>query len=48
MLFNDGTYKHESGFTVVVINGTVMLSPNHPLSLRLSEFFDASKWERIA
>lgn len=48
MLFNDGTYRHESGFTIVVVQGNVMISPNHPLSLRLSELFDKSKWEKIA
>jgi len=48
MLFTVGTYKHESGFTIMVDeNGAVMLSPNHPLSLRLSEIFDTSKWTKI-
>lgn len=48
MLFNDGTYRHESGFTIIVVQGNVMISPNHPLSLRLSELFDKSKWEKIS
>jgi len=48
MLFTEGTYKHESGFTIMVDeSGEVMLSPNHPLSLRLSEIFDTSKWTKI-
>lgn len=47
MLFNEGTYKHESGFIIKVDeNGLVMLSPDHPLSLRLSEIFDTSKWTK--
>lgn len=47
-MFEKGLYKHESGFTVMVTeNGEIMLSPNHPLSLRLSEIFDKSKWTKI-
>ncbi len=47
MPFKDGIYQHESGFTVMVNNGVVMLSPNHPLSIRLSELFDTSKWKGV-
>lgn len=48
MPFNEGTYKHESGFTIMVTKDeTIMLSPNHPLSLRLSEMFNVSKWTKI-
>lgn len=47
MPFKDGIYHHESGFTVMVNNGVVMLSPNHPLSIRLSELFDTSKWKEV-
>lgn len=47
MPFKDGTYTHESGFTVVIKNGVVMLSPTHPLSLRLSEFFNSAKWMEV-
>lgn len=39
MPFKSGTYEHESGLTI-------MVSPNHPLSLRLSELFDTSKWKK--
>ena len=28
-------------------DGVVMLSPNHPLSMRLSEMFDSKKWSKI-
>ena len=45
MPFKDGTYQHETGFIILVKDGTVMLSPNRPLSLRLSELFDSSKWK---
>lgn len=49
MPFKTGTYKHESGFTLMVTeNGVIMLSPNHPLSLRLSELFNSDKWEKIS
>lgn len=47
MPFKDGTFKHETGFTIVVINGVVMISPNHPLSIRVAELFDKSKWEEV-
>ena len=48
MMFKTGVYKHEEGFTVMVTeSGEIMLSPNHPLSLRLSELFDTSKWTKI-
>ncbi len=48
MPFTAGTYKHADGFTIMVTeDGRIMLSPNHPLSLRLSELFDTSKWEKI-
>lgn len=45
MLFNEGIYVHETGFEISVNSeGEVMLSPNHPQSMRLSEFFDSKKW----
>lgn len=48
MLFKEGTYKHETGFTILVDkNGMVMLSPNHPLSIRLEEMFDPHKWTKV-
>lgn len=49
MLFKVGTYKHEEGFTIMVTDdGAIMLSPNHPLSLRLSVLFDTAKWTKIS
>lgn len=47
MPFKDGTYIHETGFTLMVKDGMIMLSPNHPLSLRLSELFDSGKWKEV-
>lgn len=47
MPFKDGVYQHETGFAVLVTNGTLMLSPNHPLSMRLSELFDVKKWKEV-
>lgn len=47
MPFKDGTYQHESGFIVMIQNGVVMLSPNHPLSMRLAELFDTTKWKEV-
>ena len=49
MPFKEGTYKHEEGFTIMVTeDGTIMLSPNHPLSLRVSSLFDTTKWTKIS
>ena len=49
MPFKAGTYKHEEGFTIMVTeDGVIMLSPNHPLSLRLSVLFDTTKWTKIS
>ena len=49
MLFNAGVYKHESGFTIMVSDtGEVMLSPNHPMSMRLRELLDPTKWTKIS
>lgn len=48
MLFNAGAYKHEEGFTIMVTeSGCIMISPDHPLSLRLSVLFDTTKWTKI-
>lgn len=48
MPFNEGTYKHENGFTIMITsNGVIMLSPNHPNSMKLSELFDTTKWDKI-
>jgi hypothetical protein len=47
MPFKDGKYLHKRGFTLIIHNGIIMLSPNHPLSLRLSELFDSSMWEEV-
>lgn len=47
-MFEKGLYKHEEGFTVLVTeDGNIMLSPNHPLSMRLSELFNPSKWTTV-
>lgn len=49
MLFKEGTYNHEDGFTIMVTeDGKIMLSPNHPISLRLSLLFDTTKWTKIS
>lgn len=47
-MFEQGLYKHEEGFTVLVTeDDKIMLSPDHPLSMRLSELFNAEKWTRV-
>ena len=47
-MFEKGLYIHEEGFTVLVTeDGNIMLSPDHPLSMRLSELFNAEKWTRV-
>ena len=47
-MFEKGLYKHDEGFTVLVTgDGTIMLSPDHPLSMRLSELFNKEKWTKM-
>lgn len=49
MPFKEGTYEHESGFKIFVDeSGTIMVSPNHPLSIRVSELFDTNKWKEVS
>lgn len=48
MLFKDGTYRHETGFTVMIDkDGQVMLSPNHPMSIKLKDMFDSTQWTKV-
>lgn len=47
MPFKDGKYQHTSGFIIQIENGDILLSPNHPMSIRLSELFDKEKWKEI-
>lgn len=48
MLFKEGTYKHESGFTVMGDkDGMVMISPNHPLLIRLKDMFNSTQWTKV-
>ncbi len=48
MLFTKGNYKHETGFEIMVTEtGDILISPDHPLSLRLSEIFDKNKWTKV-
>lgn len=45
MPFKNGTYTHESGFTIYVRCGEIFFTSNAPLSMRLSELFDPKKWK---
>ena len=47
MLFNNGMYRHESGFLVSVNNDIVMLTPDAPMSMRIEDIFDSKKWEQV-
>lgn len=47
MPFKDGTFSHESGLTIMVMNGVIMVSPNHPLSIRVADLFDTKKWKEV-
>jgi hypothetical protein len=48
MLFKEGTYKHETCFTVMIDKGgQVMLSPNHPMSIKLKDMFDSTQWTKV-
>lgn len=44
MPFKDGLYKHADGFYVEVKNGLTLVSPGAPMSIRLSDLFDSTKW----
>lgn len=45
MLFNEGTYVHESGLKIVVTKDEVFTSRDAPLSMRLSEIFNMDAWK---
>lgn len=48
MLFKEGTYRHETGFTVTIDkDGQVMLSPNHPMSIKLKDMFSSKQWTKV-
>lgn len=48
MMFKEGTYKHVSGFTVMIDkDGMVMISPNHPASIKLKDMFDSTQWTKV-
>lgn len=47
MPFKDGTFKHDNGFVITVVSGVIMISPNHPLSIRLADLFDAKQWKEM-
>lgn len=47
MPFKEGTFKHDNGFVITVVSGVIMISPNHPLSIRLADLFDAEKWKEM-
>lgn len=47
MPFKDGTYKHDSGFTIYVKDGEIMISPDHPISVRVAEMFNSEKWKEV-
>lgn len=47
MPFKNGKYQHETGFIILVVNGTVMVSPNHPTTIRVSDMFDSTKWKEV-
>ena len=49
MLFSPGVYEHiDKQFTIAIrARGDIYLSPNAPLSMRLSDIFDVSKWNKV-
>lgn len=42
-----GTYEHVSGFRVKIDSSGVYVSPDAPLSLRISEFLNPKNWKII-
>lgn len=47
MLFVYGTYEHVSGFRVKIDSSGVYVSPDAPLSMRISEFLNPKNWKII-
>jgi hypothetical protein len=47
MLFVYGTYEHVSGFRVKIDSTGVYVSPDAPLSMRISEFLNPKNWKII-
>ena len=47
MLFVYGTYEHVSGFRVKIDQSGVYVSPDAPLSMRISEFLNPKNWKII-
>ena len=47
MMFVYGTYKHISGFKVKIDSTGVYISPDAPLSMRISEFLNPNNWKII-
>lgn len=48
MIFKPGLYRHKNGWIVNVLeNGQALLSPDAPLSARLSDLFDRENWEPV-
>lgn len=48
MPFAEGTYKHEQGFVVMVKGDMIFLSPDAPAFVNMKDFFDQTKWTKIA
>lgn len=47
MMFVYGTYEHVSGFRVKIDSSGVYVSPDAPLSMRISEFLNLKNWKII-
>lgn len=47
MPFVYGTYEHVSGFKVKIDSTGVYVSPDAPLSMRISEMFNTNNWKII-
>lgn len=47
MPFKEGTYRHEKGFTVLIRNGAIFVSPDAPKFIDIKDFFDPDKWTRV-
>ena len=47
MLFNEGTWVHEKGYKITVINGEIFIDTKMGLAPRREEIFDNSKWKKV-
>lgn len=46
-LFNEGKYKHKDGYTLLISNGDIFLTPSAPMSFKAEDVFTSDNWTEI-